>query len=223
MIKWISYTGKGRRKQNEDWLICKSLADSATLMLIADGMGGYAFGAESAQIVASTIATVLESDPSYSVTDAVRMANESLARFKEQMRIDNTGCTIAGVIVFKDVARVFWAGDSRVYIIRDKRFIYETEDHSLINEMKRVRVLTPEQIERYEHIVRRAIMGNESDMVDVEDVPISEGDEIFICSDGLYKKMPVDLALMKLREKGEAFKIDGRKFDDNHSLIYAVV
>ena len=66
-------------------------------------------------------------------------------------------------------------------------------------------------------------MGNESDTADVEDVPISEGDEILICSDGLYKKMPIDLVLMRLREKGKTFKIDGRKFDDNHSLIYAVV
>lgn len=223
MIKWISYTGKGRRKQNEDWLVCKPLGDSASLLLIADGMGGYAFGAESAQLVASTIASVLENDPTFCIPEAVRLANEALARFKAQKRIDNTGCTIAGAIVFSDVARVFWAGDSRVYVIRDKHIVYETEDHSLINEMKKVKVLSPEQIEKYEHIVRNAIMGEESDITEVEDVPISEGDEILVCSDGLYRNMPVDLALMKLREKGDSFRLDGRKFDDNHSLIYAVV
>lgn len=223
MIKWISYTGKGRRKQNEDWLVCRPLGDSASLLLIADGMGGYAFGAESAQLVANTIVSVLENDPSLSIQEAVRLANESLARFKAEKRIDYTGCTIAGAIVFSYVARVFWAGDSRVYILRDKHIVYETEDHSLINEMKKVKVLTPEQIEKYEHIVRKAIMGEESDIVDVEDVPISKGDEILVCSDGLYRNMPVDLALMKLRENGNAFRVDGRKFDDNHSLIYAVV
>lgn len=223
MINWISYTGKGRRKQNEDWLVCKPLGDSTSLLLIADGMGGYAFGAESAQLVANTIVSVLENDPSFSIQEAVRLANESLARFKAEKRIEYTGCTIAGAIVYSEIARVFWAGDSRVYILRDKHIVYETEDHSLINEMKKVKVLTPEQIEKYEHIVRKAIMGEESDIVDVEDVPISEGDEILVCSDGLYRNMPIDLALMKLRENGDAFKVDGRKFDDNHTLIYAVV
>lgn len=36
----------------------------------------------------------------------------------------------------------FWAGDSRVYVFRDKRLLYQTEDHSLLNELSHVRELT---------------------------------------------------------------------------------
>lgn len=222
-MKVITYTGKGLRNQNEDYAICKEIADGKILMIVADGMGGYACGAEAAKIVAESIADSLSQGEPAELASAIGCANNAIALFKKQKSLDNTGCTIAGAIVSETSARVFWAGDSRVYIVREGRIIYETNDHSLVNEMKKVRVLTPEQICRYENIVRRAIMGEVTDVVDCDDVEIRKGDEILICSDGLYKDMPVESVLLRIRKEGDAFKVDGNKFEDNHTLIYAVV
>ena len=222
-MKVITYTGKGLRNQNEDYAICKEIADGKTLMIVADGMGGYVCGAEAAKIVAESIARSLANGEHDDLASAIGCANNALASFKKQKGIENTGCTVAGVIASETLVRVFWAGDSRVYIIRDGRIIYETQDHSLVNEMKKVRVLTPEQRCRYENIVRRAIMGEVTDVVDCDDVEIRKGDEILICSDGLYKDMPVEAVLLRIRKEGDAFKVDGNKFEDNHTLIYAVV
>ena len=223
MMKWISYSGKGLRPQNEDCVFCKSLGDTSVLLMIADGMGGYECGAESAKIVVDTISNVLEHKPTTSISTAVTIANGALATFKKAKRLHNTGCTLAGVRLEDGKAQVFWAGDSRVYIIRNNQVVYETQDHSLINEMKKTKVLTADQIERYEHIVRRAIMGDESDSVDTEVISLCKGDEILVCSDGLYRGLPLNLALSKLRNEGDSFCVDDEKFDDNHSLIYYVV
>lgn len=223
MMKCVSYTGKGLRAQNEDCVFCKSLGDSSVLLMIADGMGGYECGAESAKIVVDTISNVLEQRPTTPITTAVTIANGALNTFKSTKRLQKTGCTLAGVRLANGKAQVFWAGDTRVYVIRNNQVIYETQDHSLVNEMKKTKVLTADQIERYEHIVRRAIMGDESDNVDTEDIAISKGDEILICSDGLYRGLPLNLVLSKLRNEGDSFSVDDNKFDDNHSLIYYVV
>ena len=52
------------------------------------------------------------------------------------------GSTVAAVFLNGLQASIFWAGDSRVYVFRDKRLLYQTEDHSLLNELSHVRELT---------------------------------------------------------------------------------
>jgi len=216
----FSYTGKGLREKNEDYLICRELTDKGILCVVADGMGGYSFGEEASRIVADTIYQTLLVSSIDDIDAAVSCANNALFTYKQTKHINATGCTIAGAIIRDRKAKVFWAGDSRFYLFRGNRIIYQTEDHSLVNEMRQVRVLTPEQIERYEHIVRRSIMGSQDDVVDISIITIEPGDDILICTDGLYKDMPAELAIMKLREQGHAFSVDNDKFRDNHSLIY---
>ena len=129
------------------------------------------------------------------------------------------GCTLAAVLLHQEIAKVFWAGDSRVYIIRNNQIILETEDHSLINEMRRIKRLTPAQIRKYEHIVRRSLMGNSTDVVEIVEQLVIPGDEILICSDGFHKEIPLPILLEKLR-LDNSFHIDNEKFTDNHTLIY---
>ena len=219
----FSYTGKGLREKNEDYLICKDLADKGVLCVVADGMGGYSFGEDASKIVADTIYQTLAVSSKEDIDAAILCANAALHSYKQAKHIEATGCTIAGAIIRGRQAKVFWAGDSRVYLFRGNRIIYQTEDHSLVNEMKQVRVLTPEQIERYEHIVRRSIMGSQDDIVDIDTITIETGDDILICTDGLYKDMPAELAVIKLREQGHSFSVENDKFRDNHSLIYITI
>lgn len=43
-MKVFSYTGKGLRKTNEEYIKSEILSDGISLHIIADGMGGYKFG-----------------------------------------------------------------------------------------------------------------------------------------------------------------------------------
>jgi Serine/threonine protein phosphatase len=117
-------------------------------------------------------------------------------------------------------ATIFWAGDSRVYLFRNKEQLFQTEDHSILNELSRKRKLSFEERERYGHIITRSIMGNPDDMVDTCEMTLQEGDELLICSDGLYNDCPIDYLIDTLRE--DRFDIDKQNdgFTDNHSLIY---
>ena len=47
------------------------------------------------------------------------------------------GCVLALLVVTKEYAYIDWLGDSRVYMFRNGKEVYRTEDHSMINEMAR--------------------------------------------------------------------------------------
>lgn len=217
-MKLITYSNIGAREKNEDRFAHNELPNGDQLFIVADGMGGYDAGEEAAECAIEAIVTSLSETPG-NIPLAIERANQAIADKKLCLGISEMGCTLAAVLLHQETATVFWAGDSRVYIIRNDRIIFETEDHSLINEMRRIKRLTPAQIRKYEHIVRRSLMGNSTDDVEIIEQPVHPGDEVLICSDGFHKEIPLPILLEKLRSE-DTFSIDNEKFDDNHTLIY---
>ena len=217
-MRLITYSNIGAREKNEDRFAHHELPNGDKLFIVADGMGGYDAGDKAAECAISAIIASLSEDPE-SIPQAVASANKAIAEKRISMGVSEMGCTLAAVLLHQEIARVFWAGDSRVYIIRNNQIILETEDHSLINEMRRIKRLTPAQIRKYEHIVRRSLMGNSTDVVEIVEQPVIHGDEILICSDGFHKEIPLPILLEKLRSD-DSFRIDNEKFTDNHTLIY---
>lgn len=208
----------GAREKNEDRFAHHELPNGDQLFIVADGMGGYEAGDEAAECAIKAIVASLTETPD-SISRAVECANQAIAEKRISMGVSEMGCTLAAVILHQEAVTVFWAGDSRVYIIRNDRIVFETEDHSLINEMRRIKRLTPAQIRKYEHIVRRSLMGNSTDDVEIIEQSVLPGDEILICSDGFHKEIPLPILLEKLHSE-DSFHIDNEKFIDNHTLIY---
>ena len=60
MIESIEYTNRGCRECNQDYVLSKTLSDSSSLFVIADGMGGYAHGEVASMIVATAISEFVE-------------------------------------------------------------------------------------------------------------------------------------------------------------------
>lgn len=217
-MKLITYSNIGAREKNQDRVAHCILPNGDQLFIVADGMGGYEAGEEAAEAAIESIIASLSAKPG-DILDAILEANTAIANKKKSLGIAEMGCTLAAVLLHEKAIIIFWAGDSRVYLIRDDRIIYETEDHSLVNEMRKIKRLTPAQIRKYEHIVRRSLMGNISDVVDTAEMEVLPGDEVLICSDGFHKEIPLPFLLEKLRTE-DNFSIDNEKFVDNHSLIY---
>lgn len=217
-MKLITYSNIGARAKNEDRFAHHVLPNGDLLFIVADGMGGYDAGEEAAECAVRAISASLTESPC-NIRLAVERANSAIAERRIGLGVSEMGCTIAAVTLHQDIATIFWAGDTRVYIIRNDRIVFETEDHSLINEMRRIKRLTPAQIRKYEHIVRRSLMGNITDDVEILEQPVLPGDEILICSDGFHNEIPIPILLEKLRSDNP-FHIDNEKFSDNHTLIY---
>ena len=217
-MKVFKYSNIGNREQNQDYLVSTKLGQDSSLHLVADGMGGYECGDIASKIVGDSYVYGLSRN--MSIEDATREASNNIQIERRNLGVAKIGSTVAGVLICGMKATIFWAGDSRVYLFRNKEQLFQTEDHSILNELSRKRKLSFEERERYGHIITRSIMGNPDDMVDTCEMTLQEGDELLICSDGLYNDCPIDYLIETLRE--DRFDIDKQNdgFTDNHSLIY---
>ena len=217
-MKVFKYSNIGNREQNQDYLVSTKLGQDSSLHLVADGMGGYECGDIASKIVGDSYVYGLSRN--MSIEDATREASNNIQIERRNLGVAKIGSTVAGVLICGMKATIFWAGDSRVYLFRNKEQLFQTEDHSILNELSRKRKLSFEERERYGHIITRSIMGIPDDMVDTCEMTLQEGDELLICSDGLYNDCPIDYLIDTLRE--DRFDIDKQNdgFTDNHSLIY---
>ena len=189
-MKVFKYSNIGNREQNQDYLVSTKLGQDSSLHLVADGMGGYECGDIASKIVGDSYVYGLSRN--MSIEDATREASNNIQIERRNLGVAKIGSTVAGVLICGMKATIFWAGDSRVYLFRNKEQLFQTEDHSILNELSRKRKLSFEERERYGHIITRSIMGNPDDMVDTCEMTLQEGDELLICSDGLYNDCPID-------------------------------
>jgi serine/threonine protein phosphatase PrpC len=83
-------------------------------------------------------------------------------------------------------------GDSRAYLMRGGALRQLTEDHSLLNDYRKSRALTPEEIEAFPHknVIVRALGMKDAVQVDLVAERLREGDVLLLCSDGLSGMVP---------------------------------
>jgi PPM family protein phosphatase len=188
----VTDTGR-RRMRNEDAFVFEP-----PLFAIADGMGG----ARAGEVAAGIAATVLR-DGRSSVSDEGTLEaviDEANRRVWQRSMSDpgtsGMGTTVTVAFVDAENERVVFGqvGDSRAYRLRGETLEQVTTDHSLVAELVRSGVLTPEEAER--HPQRSAItraVGTESAIdADVFSVPAELGDVYLLCSDGLTDMLAAD-------------------------------
>ena len=220
-MELFKYTNIGSREVNQDYIVSESFGNDLSLHLVADGIGGYECGEIASKVVGDSF--IYGISRFLPLEETASLASANLHTECINLGIPKMGSTLAGVLINKMDAKIFWAGDSRVYLFRNKEVLYQTKDHSMVNELSKVRELTFDEKKRYGHIITRSFMGKDDDHLDLYDVTLQTGDELFICTDGVYNDCPVDYLTESIRTG--CFDIDKRNalFDDNHSLIYIKV
>jgi protein phosphatase len=192
-------TGKKRRRNEDEYVV------SPPLFAIADGMGG----AQAGELASSLAAGAVRDDETVSgsgerrVTELIQEANRRVyQRSNQDASASGMGTTMTVALV-EDAAVVFGhVGDSRAYLIRDRRLEQLTEDHSLVAELVRSGKLSPEEAGTHPQrsVITRAL-GTDPDVdVDTFSIPTQAGDLFMLCSDGLTS-MVEDEAILEAAEK----------------------
>jgi serine/threonine-protein phosphatase Stp1 len=161
------------------------------LWAVADGMGGHANGRWASNAVAECLAqAILTGDfdaDAGRVADAIHAANARVFTEAESLG-KRMGSTAAVLLVAEGRFAVLWAGDSRVYLLRDGILHRLTRDHTQVQEMVDRGLLSEAEAVGHpmSHVISRAV-GVEAELqVDaIADAPQS-GDVFLLCSDGLY-------------------------------------
>lgn len=188
-----SLTDVGKvRTSNEDAL---GMDLERGIFVVADGMGGHQAGeVASQQAVDAMLESLREADPSEPPAEAlvrsVTNANTEIAAAAQKDRnLKGMGTTVVAAVVHGDHFTIAHVGDSRAYLVRDNQILQLTEDHSMVAELVKAGVITPEAAET--HPYRSAISRSLGQFKDVEtDTSVHEflpGDRILLCTDGLTR------------------------------------
>lgn len=217
----IKYSNIGCREINQDCLASLSFDHDKSIHIVADGIGGYDCGEIASKIVCESYIHGLVNN--LSIDEVTKEVSKNIQTECRNLGVSKMGSTVAAVVLNGLQASIFWAGDSRVYVFRDKHLLYQTEDHSLLNELSRVRELSFDEKKRYKHIITRSIMGNADDKVDHDNLELCFGDEILICTDGMYNEYPIDYLIESIRMDKLDIEKKNDSFMDNHSFIYILL
>lgn len=165
------------------------------LWLVADGMGGHFAGDVASQMVVSSMDGLERPRTLSKFTETVEQrlvaTNTRLREYAEREETHTIGSTVVALLLHGEHAVCLWAGDSRMYRLRDGALEQISQDHALVEELVERGVLTPEQAIDHPHgnLVTRAVGAADQLFIDVEIVPVKPGDVFILCSDGLEREV----------------------------------
>lgn len=208
-IRKAGETNVGRkRNHNEDNFF---ILHDQRLYIVADGMGGHAAGEVASKMAVETVSQFfkdtaeddeitwpfkMDRQKKYEenrLVTAIKYANlriyeEALANAKKK----GMGTTIVAVNFTADGVYIAHVGDSRIYRFRHGELKQMTEDHSLLNDYIKMKLLTEEEIKNFPHknVIVRALGMKDNVQVDVSFEVPQDGDIYLLCSDGLSGEVP---------------------------------
>lgn len=186
------------RRLNED-----SFLTAAPLFVVADGMGGHAFGDRASQATIATFAAMLpEGAPAsaQSVLDTIRAANDAVLALADDADGALSGTTLTGV-AFVDIGgtenyhwMAFNVGDSRTYSWDGRTLAQVSVDHSAVQELVDLGQITALQAETHpnRNVVTRALGAEDVVDADIWLLPARARQTFLLCSDGLTKELGDD-------------------------------
>lgn len=191
-ISWCSAAAShvGRvRKVNEDAFLC---APEQALWTVADGMGGHSRGDYASKVVVDSL---LHFTPRNSLVKGILDLDVRLKTAHDICRNtfpdERVGSTVAALYVYANYCFFIWAGDSRVYRLRDDELEQMTCDHTVAQEKVARGELSQMMaaMDPSAHILTRAVGVNQSLYLGLHYTPVQPGDRYLICSDGLYNDL----------------------------------
>lgn len=199
----FSHSDTGRqRRANEDAYYARS-----PVFVVADGMGGAQAGEVASRVAVEAFERGLDDGGSGSaeqlLAERVREAN---ARIHEMSQAEEDragmGTTITAAHVGEHEIAIAHVGDSRAYRLREGELERLTEDHSLVEEMRRRGQLTAQEADEHPQrsIITRALGPEPEVVVDTYSWRGAAGDVYLLCSDGLTSMVPEARLAALLRE-----------------------
>jgi len=186
------------RENNEDSIDVKHFPD-LDVSIVADGMGGQAAGEVASKHAIEVIPRELRKGLT-EVTEAegtkvvikrsIVSANDEIIQMSNLDReMKNMGTTVV-VAVWRKGSEIFVSGvgDSRAYLIRDKKIEQLTVDHSLAQALVEAKTISPAEAKehRFKNVLWKYLGTREvGDGPEVKAIPVQVGDRFLLCTDGL--------------------------------------
>lgn len=187
----------GNRKFNQD-RVAYAYSQDALLLVLADGMGGHLHGEIAAALATQTLVEAFERQGLQPIADAQAFLADTMLQAHQailQLPRDEAGRGFPGttcVAALLQGGRLYaaYAGDSRLYVLRDGHLVAKTSDHSVVQQWLELGIISEEEART--HPQRNLItnsLGGAQDLFYAEPVTqleLRSGDVVLLASDGLW-------------------------------------
>jgi protein phosphatase len=180
------------------------------LFAVADGVGGMDLG----EVASATAVSVVTGE--FAKAQAGAMLASLLPRLIQQANAAVHDCTLApeyrgrkmattivACALRYDQAVVSHVGDSRCYLVRDGLARQITQDHTLVNEQRKMGLITASEIAESEsrHVLIRSLGPEMFVSPDTTTIALQAGDVLVLCTDGLHDEMPETIIAQIVSQK----------------------
>lgn len=210
-ISVVQETRPGGRPYNQDRVAHWMTAD-ALLLVVADGMGGYAGGELAARAAVESLGAAFREqaqpalpDPEAFLAAAPGRAHAAVVKAAEKAGLgDAPRTTLVACVVQR--GHVYWTfvGDSRFYLIREGRILARTKDHTYVQQLIDAGRMREEAAAAHPDRSKllRALGGPSAPPREpVAKAGLAKNDIVLLCSDGLWAPLTPRLLLMGLTGK----------------------
>ncbi|MFK8053964.1 MAG: PP2C family serine/threonine-protein phosphatase [Woeseiaceae bacterium] len=198
----------GKRKDNQD-RVAISLGKEAALLLVFDGMGGHAGGAAAAETALAVVQDIFSKtpqpilDPQGFLYRAVSAAHDKVVVLGKNQPVDQRPrATCAIGLVQDDACYTVHVGDSRIYMLSERKVKHVTRDHSHVEVLIHEGVISRD--EAHTHPMRNYVESCLGGDMALPGITVSRqralepGDVLLLCTDGLWSGLDdeqmIDLA-----------------------------
>jgi serine/threonine protein phosphatase PrpC len=240
-------TDQGRVRLNNEDNYCLDV--DRGVLVVADGMGGHASGEVASKMAVDVIQRFLSeaggaderiigayreeySKITNTIGSAIRLANMAIyeaAQNNPSWR--GMGTTLSAVVLDKGRLSIGHVGDSRVYLVRAGDIMQITDDHTLVREQVKRDMMTQEEADTSDmkHVLTRALGVASEVIVDLDELAVTDGDALVLCTDGLSGMVSDDDILSVVLSGDDPAAACGRLIDmangnggrDNCTVIVA--
>lgn len=199
-------TDVGRaRKHNEDAMLDRK---EIGLWVVADGMGGHAKGDVASQMIVEAMKKVHEGVKLESYIDDIEerlldVNRRLVAKAREAEKKTTIGSTVVLMLTYGKYCLYAWAGDSRLYRLRNNELRQMTTDHSQVEVYVEQGLISREEAAVHPHgnMITRAVGAADVLLLDMDIQEMKTGDRYLLCSDGLTKHTN-DLEFEEMLQEG---------------------
>jgi protein phosphatase len=184
------------------------------MFVVADGVGGRDLGeVASAKAVEVLVAGFTRSEEGAALdnllTRLIQDANGAIhdAGLHRDRLGRHMATTVVACALRHDRAVIAHVGDSRCYQVRDGKATQLTRDHTWVTEQRKLGLISAAEAERSEkrHQLTRSLGPELFVTVETSSVSLKPGDQLVLCTDGLYDGMYADdIARIVSQEKDAA-------------------
>ena len=182
----VSHKGCVRDHNEDNYLV----EPQTGLWVVADGMGGHEAGELASASIVDHLATIgipsSAPDLRARFEDRLNRANAEIRNISRSRGI-TIGSTFAALLAMDGRFACLWAGDSRIYLVRNGRISQVSKDHSEVQELLDRGVISAEEALTWprSNVITHAVGVSDQLRIDFQQGVLMAGDVFVLSTDGL--------------------------------------